>query len=184
MPEKERKYTIEPEDEDLGYKYKEVRDDRGVVIGKKRVRVIKKHRTADVFLTEEEVKGIKFIFKTFDKDNSKSIELHELKDAMKALGLNKSKSEVKLIMEKADADGSGTIDEKEFIPLMADMVKDRSNLQFVLTNAYRIFDDGDDNRIDFENLRKSADLVAEEEGREPISDEDVRKMIAIADRKN
>ena len=50
----------------------------------------------------------------------------ELKDAMKALGLNKTKAEVELIMEKADKDGSKSIEIDEFKSLMAVMIKERN----------------------------------------------------------
>jgi Ca2+-binding EF-hand superfamily protein len=46
----------------------------------------------------------------FDRDNSKSIDVVELKDAMKALGIYLKKEEVKAKMTKVDKDGSGAID--------------------------------------------------------------------------
>ena len=68
-----------------------------------------------VWLTKEEVREIGVIFRTFDKDKSGSIEVGELRDAMKALGLNKTKEEIKDVMERADKDGSGTIEPDEFL---------------------------------------------------------------------
>ena len=56
----------------------------------------------------------------FDKDGSGSIDVNELKDAMKALGIYLKKDEVKAKMTKADKDGSGAIDEIEFLALMAE----------------------------------------------------------------
>ena len=47
------------------------------------------------------------------------IDIDELKDAMKALGLAYDKKKVKELMEQADKDGSGQIDQEEFIALMA-----------------------------------------------------------------
>lgn len=46
--------------------------------------------------------------------------MNELKDAMKALGIYLKKDEVKAKMTKADKDGSGAIDEIEFLALMAE----------------------------------------------------------------
>ena len=76
-----------------------------------------------MYLTDEELKEIAIIFRTFDADNSGNIEVAELKNAMKALGMNKSKEELKEIMENADKDGSGDIDLQEFKVLMAGMIK-------------------------------------------------------------
>lgn len=78
---------MEDGDEYVEHKYVNAYDDEGNVTGKKRVRVIKKQVTELVSLTKEEVREIKIIFKTFDKDGSGGIETGELKDAMKALGL-------------------------------------------------------------------------------------------------
>ena len=64
----------------------------------------------------------------------------ELKDAMKALGLNKTKAEVELIMEKADKDGSKSIEIDEFKSLMAVMIKER-NIKDELNRVYKQYDD-------------------------------------------
>ena len=55
---------------------------------KKRIRRIKKQKKT---LTAEEVKEIKEAFDLFDKDGSASIDVGELKDAMKALGIHLDK---------------------------------------------------------------------------------------------
>ncbi len=54
----------------------------------------------------------------FDKDNSNNIDIGELKDAMKTLGVVLSRDETKLLMDSADKDGSGAIDFDEFLALM------------------------------------------------------------------
>ena len=49
-------------------------------------------------------------FLLFDKDKSGTIDVNELKDAMKALGIFLRKDEVREKMLQVDKDGSGTID--------------------------------------------------------------------------
>ena len=102
---------------------------------------------------------------------------------MKALGLDKSKAEIKEIMETADKDGSGTIDKKEFISLMASMIKERP-IKAELYKAFKMYDEDDDGGIDKDNLRKIADEMAVELKEKPITDEEVENMIIEADRKN
>ena len=46
----------------------------------------------------------------FDKDKSGSIDIFELKDALKALGVFLKRDEIKQMMTKVDKDGSGAID--------------------------------------------------------------------------
>ena len=138
-----------------------------------------------MFLTNEEVREIGIIFRTFDADGSGNIEVAELKNAMKALGMNKSKEELKEIMENADKDGSGDIDLQEFKVLMADMMKKRP-IKDELKKVFRIYDDDDNGFIEFDNLRTVADTLAEEaeDGPTvPIDDDSVRNMILVADRK-
>ena len=61
-------------------------------------------------------------FHLFDKDRSGSIDVNELKDAMKALGIFLKKEEVRETMRKVDKDGSGNIDKEEFTALMAEQI--------------------------------------------------------------
>lgn len=58
----------------------------------------------------------------FDKDNSGNIDVNELRDAMKALGIYLKKEEVKEMMKRVDKDGSGSIELDEFMALMAEKI--------------------------------------------------------------
>ena len=55
----------------------------------------------------------------FDRDRSGTIDIVELKDAMRALGIFLKKDEIRDYMQKVDKDGSGSIDRIEFTGLMA-----------------------------------------------------------------
>jgi Ca2+-binding EF-hand superfamily protein len=74
----------------------------------------------------EEVSEIKEAFSLFDKDQSGNIDVVELKDAMKALGIYMNKEQSRTLMEKADKDGSGTIEINEFLALMAEKINQRN----------------------------------------------------------
>ena len=58
----------------------------------------------------------------FDRDNSGNIDVNELRDAMKALGIYLKKDEVKTMMARVDKDGSGSIELDEFMALMAEKI--------------------------------------------------------------
>ncbi|CAI0402314.1 unnamed protein product [Linum tenue] len=66
-------------------------------------------------LTEEEIAGLREMFKMIDTDNSGSITFEELKVALKMFGANLDESEIYDLMQAADIDNSGTIDYAEFI---------------------------------------------------------------------
>lgn len=107
-------------EEFIEYKYYDVLDDEGKVVSKKRKKKIKKTERRIKLLTEEQKEEIDNAFLLFDKDKSGSIDVNELKDAMKALGIFLKKEEVKAKMTKVDKDGSGAIDKEEFMALMAE----------------------------------------------------------------
>ncbi|GLJ39874.1 hypothetical protein SUGI_0815450 [Cryptomeria japonica] len=66
-------------------------------------------------LSEEEIAGLREMFKTMDTDNSGSITFDELKAGLKRYGSNMKESEIRALMDAADVDNSGTIDYGEFI---------------------------------------------------------------------
>lgn len=87
---------------------------------KKRVKVVKRIEKRVKILTEEQKEEIDNAFLLFDRDNSGNIDVIELKDAMRALGINLKKNTIKQLMTKVDKDGSGAIEAPEFLALMAE----------------------------------------------------------------
>ncbi|ONK79815.1 uncharacterized protein A4U43_C01F10350 [Asparagus officinalis] len=66
-------------------------------------------------LSEEEIAGLKEMFKAMDTDNSGAITYDELKAGLKRYGSTLKESEIRDLMDAADIDNSGTIDYGEFI---------------------------------------------------------------------
>ncbi|CAI0410606.1 unnamed protein product [Linum tenue] len=66
-------------------------------------------------LSEEEIAGLKEMFKMIDADGSGQITFDELKAGLKRVGANLKESEIYDLMQAADIDNSGTIDYAEFI---------------------------------------------------------------------
>ncbi|KAK4264612.1 hypothetical protein QN277_025765 [Acacia crassicarpa] len=66
-------------------------------------------------LSEEEIGGLRELFKMIDTDNSGTITFDELKDGLKRVGSDLMESEIKDLMDAADIDNSGTISYGEFI---------------------------------------------------------------------
>ncbi|KAG8592830.1 hypothetical protein GDO81_000640 [Engystomops pustulosus] len=69
-------------------------------------------------LTEEQKQEIREAFDLFDTDGSGTIDVKELKVAMRALGFEPKKEEMKKMIADIDKDGSGTIDFEDFLSLM------------------------------------------------------------------
>ncbi|KAK9078569.1 hypothetical protein SSX86_002626 [Deinandra increscens subsp. villosa] len=66
-------------------------------------------------LSEEEIAGLKQMFKMMDTDNSGYITFQELKDGLKRFGANLGESGIHDLLQSADIDNSGTIDYDEFV---------------------------------------------------------------------
>ncbi|KAK3446921.1 calcium-dependent protein kinase 20 [Eucalyptus grandis] len=74
-------------------------------------------------LSEEEIAGLKEMFKMIDTDNSGNITVEELKVGLEKVGANLKDSEIHGLMQAADIDNSGTIDYGEFIAAMLHLNK-------------------------------------------------------------
>ena len=74
-------------------------------------------------------------------------------------------------MLKVDKDGSGTIDEAEFMSLMAE-VMDQRNQHDEFKKAFRIYDDDDTGEVNAKNLRRCANEL-----KEYVTDKEIEHMI-------
>ncbi|PSR90130.1 Calcium-dependent protein kinase [Actinidia chinensis var. chinensis] len=104
-------------------------------------------------LSEEEIMGLKQMFKGMDTDNSGTITLEELKQGLAKQGTKLSEYEVKQLMEAADADGNGTIDYDEFIT--ATMHLNRMDREEHLYTAFQYLDKDHSGYITIEELQQA-----------------------------
>ncbi|KAE8731604.1 Calcium-dependent protein kinase 17 [Hibiscus syriacus] len=103
-------------------------------------------------LSEEEIMGLKEMFKGMDSDNSGTITLEELKQGLSKQGTKLTEFEVQQLMEAADADGNGTIDYHEFITATVHM--NRLNREDHLYHAFQHFDKDNSGYITTEELEQ------------------------------
>lgn len=104
-------------------------------------------------LSEEEIVGLKEMFKSMDTDNSGTITFEELKAGLPKLGTKLSETEVRQLMEAADVDGNGTIDYIEFIT--ATMHMNRVDREDHLFKAFEYFDEDKSGYITMEELESA-----------------------------
>ncbi|XP_028063106.1 LOW QUALITY PROTEIN: calcium-dependent protein kinase 17-like [Camellia sinensis] len=127
-------------------------------------------------LSEEEIMGLKQMFKGIDTDNSGTITLEELKQGLAKQGTKLSEYEVKQLMEAADADGNGTIDYDEFIT--ATMHLNRMDREEHLYTAFQYFDKDNSGYITIEELEQALVEFGMNDGR------DIKEIISEVDADN
>ncbi|KAK9939450.1 hypothetical protein M0R45_016145 [Rubus argutus] len=127
-------------------------------------------------LSEEEIMGLKEMFKSIDTDNSGTITLEELKQGLAKQGTKLSELEAKQLMEAADADGNGSIDYDEFIT--ATMHLNRMDREEHLYTAFQHFDKDKSGYITTEELESALREYGMHDGR------DIREIIAEVDGDN
>lgn len=104
-------------------------------------------------LSEEEIGGLKELFKMIDTDNSGTITFEELNTGLKRVGSQLMESEIKALMEAADIDNSGTIDYGEFVA--ATLHLNKMEKEENLTAAFSYFDKDGSGYITIDELQQA-----------------------------
>merc|ERR1712086_364126 len=98
-------------------------------------------------LTEEQIEEIREAFNLFDADNSGAIDVRELKAAMRALGFEVKKEELKKMISDIDNDGNGSIEFQEFFEMMTGKMGEKDTREDI-EKVFKLFDDDSEINID------------------------------------
>ncbi|KAM6125058.1 uncharacterized protein FYN12_007568 [Phoenicopterus ruber ruber] len=126
-------------------------------------------------VSEEQRRELREAFDVFDPDGSGLIDVSDLKIAVRTLGCELGKEEMKRIVSEFSEEGSGKLTFKSFLQVMTRKMAEPC-LKKEILKAFKVFDCDGTGKISFENLK----VVASEVG-EDITDEELQEMIAEAD---
>uniref|UniRef100_A0A8C3W5F9 Centrin 1 n=1 Tax=Catagonus wagneri TaxID=51154 RepID=A0A8C3W5F9_9CETA len=127
-------------------------------------------------LTENQKQEVREAFDLFDADGSGTIDVKELKVAMRALGFEPRKEEMKRMISEVDKEGTGKISFNDFLAVMTQKMAEKDTKEEIL-KAFRLFDDDETGKISFKNLKRVANELGEN-----LTDEELQEMIDEADR--
>merc|ERR1712007_243641 len=111
-------------------------------------------------LSEEQIEEIREAFNLFDADNSGAIDVRELKAAMRALGFEVKKEELKKMISDIDNDGNGSIEFGEFLEMMTGKMGEKDTREDI-EKVFKLFDDDNTGKISLRNLRRVAQELGE-----------------------
>lgn len=100
-------------------------------------------------LSEEQKNDIKEAFNLFDHDKSGFIDTKELKVAIRALGFEPKKEEIKRMIADIDKEATGKISYDDFLSVMTIKMAEKDTREEIM-KAFKLFDD--DETGDFRNL--------------------------------
>ena len=125
-------------------------------------------------LTEAQIQEFSEAFSLFDKEGKGTITADDLGTVVRSLGLNPSEAELKNMLKDVDAGGNGTIEFPEFLSLLTDKAKEKSD-QADIIEAFRVFDRNNDGFITADEIHRIMGNLGEK-----LTQEEVAEMMREA----
>ncbi|CAN7989018.1 unnamed protein product, partial [Ixodes hexagonus] len=126
--------------------------------------------------SEEQKNDMKEAFSLFDPTGTGFMESKDMKFAMRALGFEPKKEEVKKLIAEIDKQGTGKIPLEDFMNVMATRLAEK-DINEEIMKAFQLFDEDSTGKISFKNLKNVAKELSEN-----LTDEELQEMINEADR--
>ena len=104
-------------------------------------------------LSDEQKQEIREAFELFDTDKTGTIDYHELKVCMRALGFDVKKQEVLNLMREYDREGAGQIEYPDFLEIMTTKISERDPIEEI-SKAFKLFDEDNTGRMTFDQFNK------------------------------
>ncbi|OMJ80787.1 hypothetical protein SteCoe_18895 [Stentor coeruleus] len=125
-------------------------------------------------LTSEQIAEIKETFSLFDKGGVGTISLDEMAIIVRALGQTPTQSELEVMKNEADPDGTGRVDYPEFLSVFAKYQKEPVSEQEIM-NSFEELDELKKGIITIKRLRYLMSNCGE-----TLTEEEIQKMIHYA----
>ncbi|XP_022175523.1 caltractin-like isoform X1 [Myzus persicae] len=114
-------------------------------------------------------------FDLMDTNGHMTISTRDFKFAIKALGLELPRDQYIQLLSRMEKDQNGFIKKEIFIEEMRKVLPKR-DVKIDMIKAFRLIDEDDTGKIDFNNLKNVAAILGEQ-----VSDEEIFNMLNVAD---
>jgi len=131
-------------------------------------------------LTDDQLTEIQDSFDLFTKeveggDGTPKLDVEDLVVVMRALGHEPDKAYLKKLVTESDPDNTGQLDFDGYLNIILNKLAERPG-QPDLEKAFRLFDQGTKQHVDFNDLKRIAGQIGEQ-----IDDDELEEMIREAD---
>jgi len=127
-------------------------------------------------LDDEQIEELREAFNLFDTEHSGTIDARELKAALRALGFEVKKEDVRRMLSDVGKDPSQPIDFNDFQEMMRGRMPDKNSREEI-NKVFALFDEEEKGKISLRNLKR----IAQELG-ESLTDDELQEMVEEADR--
>lgn len=127
-------------------------------------------------LPEDQVEELREAFTLFDGTQKGFLDCRELKAAIRAIGYDVKKEQVRKMVCDIGKDPSQPIMFEDFVSLMREKLQEKGSREDV-KKVFALFDEEHVGKISFRNLRRIATEVGE-----TLTDDELREMIDEADK--
>jgi calmodulin len=102
---------------------------------------------------EDKVAEHQDVFAFFDKKGDGTISTSDLGTAMRALNLDPTEEEIRLLIADVDSEGNGSLDLNEFLSIMAKYKSPKKETESDLLEAFKVFDKNESGVISADELK-------------------------------
>lgn len=126
--------------------------------------------------TEEQKQEIKDAFELYDQEATGMIDARELRIAMRALGFEQRKDEVRRILADIDKYGDGAIKYEDFLEILTQKNVEKDPIEEI-RRAFRLMCEEGSDKITLKSLKKLIKDLGEN-----MTDDEIAEMIEEADK--
>ena len=127
-------------------------------------------------LTQDQLDELQEAFTLFDSENKGSLDARELKAAVRAMGFDVKKEQVRKMMLEVGKETNQLVTFNDFTEMLRPRMHEKGSREEVM-KIFQLFDDNHSGKITVRDLKR----VAAEIG-ETVAEEELRDMLAEADR--